>query len=478
MNFFSLEFILLFASSLALVWLAGAFTGRLFSEKAGQQARNCVLIAASLVFIGWVDIMACIIVVLTAVMALVVTAEPVRQRFGKGAQTAGIVLALGALAAFKYFDFFIDSFCSVFGLDDPGTLVLYVPLGISYFSFSVISFICDSYAGKMPQKAGLPDMILYMVFFPKFLAGPIVKAADFWEQLQQNHQLSLRRLERGIQIFLLGMFKKNVIADHLSVFVNDVFAAPAAYNTATIWLAVISYTLQLYFDFSGYSDMAIGCAAMLGFDFKRNFNMPFAAGSIQEFWRRWHISLSTWFRDYLYIPLGGNRKGKMRTGINKSIVFLLTGLWHGASWTFVVWGMIHGVFMLLETYVISPSKWRIKPLRHIYTMFVVVFAFMIFRAPDMDTALAMAKGMFLPQEGIFQPYLWTFAAIMLLASAIVVIYLRGRSRGGVQGGREMAAFYPCLDLGKFGNLVIFWTVVIFILMLAYTGSSPFVYAQF
>jgi len=251
---------------------------------------------------------------------------------------------------------------------------------------------------------------------------------------------------------------------------------PSIFDSATLWLAVISYTLQLYFDFSGYSDMAIGCAAMFGYDFKRNFDMPFAAGSIQDFWRRWHISLSTWFRDYLYIPLGGNRKGKVRTGINKSIVFLCTGLWHGANWTFICWGVIHGIFMLLETYkVIQPDRWKIKPLRYIYTMSVVVIAFTIFRASSMSAALEILKGLIVFRDGVSQPFTWTFVAILLLAAAMVVIRLRNKEP--INGSR-MRGFYPNLNLDRFVSLLAIWLTVLAIISFANMGATGFIYAQF
>lgn len=479
MSFFSPEFIILFVSAAVILWITDKLLGRFISDKAVQKITNWLLIIASFLFVGAVDLKACFIILTTAVAACLLTCRVVRgSRFGKAAKIAGVVLAIGALAIFKYFNFFIDSICGLFNIDDPGALVVYVPIGISYFSFSVVSFISDRYNGKIDDRVSFDELLLYIIFFPKFLAGPIVKASDFFCQVKSRRAMTLMNLQRGIQIFVLGMFKKNVIADHLGVFVNDVFYAPSAYNTFTVWLAVISYTLQLYFDFSGYSDMAIGCAEILGFSFKRNFNMPFAAESIQDFWRRWHISLSTWFRDYLYIPLGGNRKGKLRTGINKSIVFLLTGLWHGANWTFICWGILHGVFMLLETYnIINPKKWKFRPLRYIYTMFVVVFAFMIFRASDMSNAIAVAKVMFIPQAGINQPHSWTFFALALLIASIVVIYLHNKKEQG-EKATEITAFYPCLDLTKFRNLIVFWTVVAFIIMLAYTGASPFVYAQF
>lgn len=461
-----------------MVWVSDRLLGRFFSAKFAEKTTNWILIIASFIFVSAVDIRACMIILITALAACILTGEKIRARFGRAAKITGIVLAAGALVIFKYFDFFIDSICRVFSITDPGTLILYVPLGISYFSFSVISFICDRYNGKIEDKVSFDRLLLYIVFFPKFLAGPIIKADDFFGQLKKRHPVTLINLQRGIQIFVLGMFKKNVIADHLGSFVNDVFFSPSAYSTFTVWLAVISYTLQLYFDFSGYSDMAIGCAEILGFKFGRNFNMPFAADSIQDFWRRWHISLSTWFRDYIYIPLGGNRKGKLRTGLNKSIVFLLTGLWHGANWTFVCWGILHGIFMLLETYnIINPKKWRIKPLKYIYTLFVVVFAFMIFRASDMANAFAIAKIMFVPHAGINHPYSWTFFAIAILIASIIVIYYHNRKNSPGESSK-ITAFYPCLDLSKFGSMVIFWTAVAFILMLAYTGSSHFVYAQF
>ena len=259
----------------------------------------------------------------------------------------GVGTPLAVLGIFKYYDFFVTSFCDVFHLT-PGVLNLILPVGISFYTFQALSYTIDVYTGKIEKEKSFLQFALYLSFFPQLVAGPIVKASEFLPQLKENRKVTLAGLESGIQIFVFGMFKKVVLADNISVFVDEVYRSPQIFGSGTVALAVAAYAIQIYMDFSGYSDMAIGLGKMFGFHINENFNYPYIATSIKDFWRRWHISLSTWFKEYLYIPLGGNREGKFKTYRNLMIVFFMTGLWHGASWNFVVWGLFHGVFLVLE----------------------------------------------------------------------------------------------------------------------------------
>ncbi len=277
-----------------------------------------------------------------------------------------------------------------------------------------------------------------------------------------------------MRLFAFPLFKKIVLADHLSVFVDDVFAIPAAFHWATIVLAAIAYPIQVYFDFSGYSDMAIGCAKCLGYDFNRNFNLPYISQSITEFWRRWHISLSTWLREYLYIPLGGNRKGKPRQYINLMLTMLLGGLWHGASWTYVFWGGLNGLGLCVEKFCgVKNRTGFARAIRIAGTFLFFAFTMVFFRAESFPCAWAVIRGIVTLQKGIRQPFVWAFISIAFLAAASEAAERRARKAGtGTEG------FYPVLDLSSVWGLTVFFVELGLILALAYTGENPFVYFQF
>ena len=223
-----------------------------------------------------------------------------------------------------------------------------LPIGISFFTFQALSYVIDVYRGQVKAQKNYGSMLLYISFFPQLIAGPIVKYHDIEQQIS-NRTTDVKEIAAGFRRFIVGLSKKVLLSNTAALAADAVFAAELSQvNILSAWIGAVSYLFQIYFDFSGYSDMAIGLGHMFGFTFQENFNYPYISGSVQEFWRRWHISLSTWFKEYLYIPLGGNRKGAARTYMNKLIVFFCTGLWHGANWTFVVWGLYHGLFLLLE----------------------------------------------------------------------------------------------------------------------------------
>lgn len=273
-----------------------------------------------------------------------------------------VVFLVAFLGVFKYLNFFVSSVMAVFG-HSWTTVNIILPIGISFYVFSAIGYILDVSWGIIPAEKSFLDMALYMSFFPKLVCGPIVSARDLLPQLKEDKRVSWKNIEIGIQIFVFGMFKKFLLADRLALFVNDTFAAPAAYGTLTIWLAVFSYYIQLYFDFSGYSDMAIGVFKIFGYDVKQNFNLPFVARNISDFWDRWHISLSTWLNEYVFNPLSIYFKRKVArlpkekrskykmlpTYAALLITFLVSGLWHGAGFTFIVWGLCHGVYSVIHS---------------------------------------------------------------------------------------------------------------------------------
>jgi alginate O-acetyltransferase complex protein AlgI len=314
-----------------------------------------------------------------------------------------LALNIGFLVYFKYANFMtaqVSQAMSALGFGQITLPEIALPIGISFFTFQKISYIVDVYRRHTRAMTNVLDFALYVAMFPQLVAGPIVRFKDIWDQLK-HRQETWEQFQHGALRFCWGLGKKVLVADACGQIADAVFnLSPGSLDTKTAWLGAIAYTMQIYFDFSAYSDMAIGLARMFGFELLENFQRPYAAASITEFWRRWHISLSRWFRDYLYFPLGGNRKGSGRTYANLLVVFCLCGLWHGANWTFLVWGLYHGFFLILERI----GKWRDvstgygHACRRILTMVVVVFGWVVFRSDSLSEALVFIKAMVLPSR--------------------------------------------------------------------------------
>lgn len=331
-------------------------------------------------------------------------------RTRKGWLLFSLITNLGLLGYFKYADFFVQSFSDLLGVQTRYLNIL-LPVGISFYTFKTLSYVIDVYRREMPASHSLWRYAMFVTYFPELVAGPIVRASVFLPQMTRSLRPSWPRAWVGSQAVLLGFTKKLVIADRLAPFVDTIFAAPANYSSATVLSAVIAYSLQIYCDFSGYSDIAIGVSRIIGYDLPENFNMPYAATSITDFWRRWHMTLSQWLRDYLYIPLGGNRKGKWRTYLNLFITMLLGGLWHGANWTFVFWGFLHGVGLAVhKARQDRIQQGRSKPLPPVLgwllTYAFVCFAWVFFRAQDFATAMVVLRKVFwLDPAGVGHFYL-------------------------------------------------------------------------
>ncbi|MBI2432504.1 MAG: MBOAT family protein, partial [Candidatus Hydrogenedentes bacterium] len=330
------------------------------------RGKNAFLLGASLIFYAWGEptyvaiIFASILINYTAGLLLARTLPPQAARTvpgtGRAAKAvliAAVALNLGMLAFFKYFHFIVENMNLVLRLVWPTaqwhpSFTVALPLGISFFTFQAFSYTIDVYRRDTPATANLINFAAYITMFPQLVAGPIVRYVDVARELI-HRQITLPACSYGVRRFIFGLGKKMLVANEMGYIADQVFDIPANELTPSMaWLGIVAYTLQIYFDFSGYSDMAIGMGRMLGFNFLENFTHPYAADSIRDFWRRWHISLSTWFRDYLYIPLGGNKASRWKTYRNLLLVFFLCGLWHGASWSFVIWGLYHGVFLVLE----------------------------------------------------------------------------------------------------------------------------------
>ncbi|HPB02007.1 MAG: MBOAT family protein [Bacteroidales bacterium] len=342
-----------------------------------------------------------------------------------------VVVTLGFLAYYKYTNFFIDNFSLISGQQFEAADI-FLPVGISFYTFQILSYVFDVYRGDLEPEKDFFNYAFYITFFPQLVAGPIVRASQFLPQLKGHITIHPDEVQKGFFLIMQGLFKKAVLADYVSQYNDLIFNAPGTYSGFENLMAVYGYTLQIYCDFSGYSDMAIGIGKMMGFDLGINFNKPYQSLSITEFWRRWHISLSSWLRDYLYIPLGGNRKGKLRTYINLFITMLLGGLWHGPSWQFVFWGGMHGVGLaihkLWKTYVMPgeiDSKWGSR----IYTFFAwfitfhfVVFLWIFFRAQSFELAWEMIGQIFGAMDWAYLQPFWSvrhiFVVMLIIGIAI------------------------------------------------------------
>ncbi len=327
--------------------------------------------------------------------------EAKKRRLSKIVLISSIIGNLTVLGFFKYFNFGIDSLNSFFQIIGLGSDSLIrvaqitLPLGISFYTFQSMSYTIDIYKGEVPATKNIINYLSFVTLFPQLVAGPIVRYSDIAKQLIER-VVTYEKFYIGIKRFIIGLAKKILIANTVGAVADTIFSLSATNMSFGIaWIGIICYTLQIFFDFSGYSDMAIGLGKMIGFDFLENFNYPYISKSIREFWRRWHISLSTWFRDYLYIPLGGNKMGKIRNYFNLFLVFLLCGLWHGASWIFVIWGCWHGIFLVLERTVIGKFLDKQKLIfQHIYTLLIITIGWVFFRANTLSHALDFLKNMF------------------------------------------------------------------------------------
>lgn len=385
----------------------------------GIRAKNALLLIASLIFYAFGQPVYLPLLLLSVLLNYVCG----RMAAGKHARL-GVALAviggIGMLAVFKYADFLIGSLNSAFGLALPLTGIA-LPIGISFFTFQGLSYVIDVYRDRTVVSRSFVKVLLYIAYFPQLIAGPIVKYHDIEKEID-DRRTTPQETAHGIRRFICGLSKKLLLSNAMGRMADAVFTLPAGeIGMFAAWMGAICYTLQIYFDFSGYSDMAIGMGRMFGFHFQENFNYPYTATTIKEFWRRWHISLSTWFRDYLYVPLGGNRKGRGRTWVNRFLVFFATGLWHGASWNFVLWGLWHGTFSVLEDSGVLPvQRLRGRLAGRIYTLLVVVLGFTLFRADTLTQAGAMFSAMF---TGVGLNWAGTAAVCALLTPSFLLCLL-------------------------------------------------------
>ena len=446
------------------------------------RACNIILVILSLFFYAWGEPVFILVMLLSVFVNYLLALPALRCRDKDGILkrtllTLSIVFNLTLLILFKYAGFIVTSLNTVTGMSLPVPQIL-LPVGISFFTFQTMSYVIDVYRGRCQVQKNIGKFTLYVSFFPQLIAGPIIKYHDIEKQLDCRSTDSFG-IAGGIRRFIVGLSKKILIANSLGCIVDDIYSLEGSdMNILLAWIAAILYSLQIYFDFSGYSDMAIGLGKMAGFRIPENFNYPFTALSLRDFWKRWHISLTTWFREYVYIPLGGNRKGEVRTGINKMAVFLLTGIWHGAMWTFVLWGVFHGVFQLLETYFIRPEKWK-KPLAYIYTMVVVAIGFSIFRAESLGQAASILKALFFgygfTDAGVIMLQgLFTLFNGVIFAAAILAMTPAVRNWIDILNKKQRARNYVvCM---KYAASVVLMALCM--MSLASSSYNPFIYFRF
>ena len=479
MVFNSLPFAVFFAIVCGLMALTNLNKIKALLPWPVNSLRHVLLLLASYVFYGWWNWKCCFLMLGLTVVAYVCAAA--YEKDGRKLWvTLGVIAPLVILGIFKYFNFFVDSFCALLGLSRAGSLNILLPVGISFYTFQSLSYTIDVYRGKLPAEKSFVNVALYIAFFPQLVAGPIVKAGEYLPQLREDRNISLSNLQQGVQCFVLGLFKKVVLADNISVFVDAVYDCPAAFHAVTVLLAVAAYSIQIYCDFSGYSDMAVGCAKCLGYDLPRNFNLPYISKNVTEFWKRWHISLSTWLMEYLYFPLGGNRKGTVRRYINLMLTRLIGGLWHGASWTFVAWGGLHGLALCVHKLFLKAAQGREKKgnpflsaLSVLGTFCFVSLCWVFFRAGDFVTAMRVFQAIFTWQQGVIHLSSWAILGLSCVALATLAAVLRSRKLGGPIDG-----FYPRVKLSTIPGLLVFFLFVGLTLGLAYTGENPFIYFQF
>ena len=438
--------------------------------------RNAVLLLASLIFYAWGEPKYVLLMLASILSGYGFGLLQERYRGQKGAKLfcgLSVAVSLSFLLYFKYADFFLENFNAATGLGVP-LLHIALPIGISFYTFQIISYTVDVYRGEPAQK-NLIHLAAYVAMFPQLIAGPIVRYSDIAQQLEhRSHSTALAA--EGVRRFLIGLGKKILIANQLGELCS-VFRASDEKSVLFYWLYAVAFALHIYFYFSGYSDMAIGLGKVFGFHFLENFNYPYISASITEFWRRWHMSLGTWFRDYVYIPLGGNRVGRARQLLNILVVWMLTGFWHGAAWNFVVWGLMFAVLLIMEKLWLLKPLSKCRPLAHLYVVFFVVISFVIFNAENMGQALSDIGGLF-GAGGI--PLVSAEAVYCLRSFALVLILAVFGAPPLLRNGLVRLSQYP--TAGKVLNALEPFTL--FILLLVMTGYlvdgsfNPFLYFRF
>lgn len=462
---------MIFASGAFLYWFLPAFLAIYYVSP--RAVRSFVIAAASYVFYGWwrPDFVALMLISTVVDFAcgrwIVAARSGGRAGAGKPWLLLSVVVNLGLLGYFKYANFGIESMNAILlacGADGVTWTKVVLPVGISFYTFQTMSYTIDVYRGTAPAVGRFRDFMCYVAMFPQLVAGPIVRYHDIASQLRSREH-SWARFYQGVLLFQCGLVKKVLIGDVLDPVAEAAFDG-ATPQTLDAWLGISAYTLQIYFDFSGYSDMAIGLGLMLGFRLPVNFDGPYRSKSITEFWRRWHISLSSWLRDYLYVPLGGNRKGPIRTYVNLALTMLLGGFWHGANWTFIAWGAWHGLWLIIERAKGRAAIWSglPGPLALVPCLLVVMAGWVWFRAPDLDAALLYFGVLF--GDGGEPAVFLTRLQVTAMVAGVLIVFLFRTSQ--VQSARDRLGWVVAIQI----------LFLITVLQLHTQDHVPFLYFQF
>ena len=471
MYFSSMTFLWIFLPATLLLYLLAERFQRIALE-------NFVLLSASLIFYAWGEPFYIFLLLFSVLMNYVFgrLLEAERPRFRKWILACGVLSNLGLLAFFKYFNFFAGYINRFLGQDAVPLSEFTLPLGISFYTFQAMSYVIDVYRKEVTAQRNFFSLLLYISLFPQLVAGPIVKYKDIEEQIKYRTKTDAKRAY-GVKRFIYGLGKKVLISNVMGKYVDMVLAFETKQlSTGLMWLVMIMYAFQIYYDFSGYSDMAIGLGSMFGFDFKENFHYPYISKSVREFWTRWHISLSTWFKEYVYIPLGGNRNGKWRTYRNLFLVFLLTGFWHGAGLNFVFWGIFHGCFMVLERIGFGKllEKKPFKIFNHIYMAVTVVCIWTLFRIESMKAAGEYLKGMFIYQRGEYNLFSCINPEIILLL--VTAFLLCGVLQTAVPRLKE--ALYQKEKVSAVESVGLLAILLLCVVTLSSNSYNPFIYFRF
>lgn len=470
-------------SSLIFLFLVLPITLTVYYLLKGR-LRNIWIVFVSIFFYSW-GAPKYIFVVLLAMGIDFIVAKWIHKTSGvskKWVLFFGVSINVAALLYFKYFNFFVDNINILLGNSGYNTIRVArvaLPIGISFFTFHEISYLVDVYRAKKMPFRNISDYALYILFFPQLVAGPIIRFNEISEQIADYYRsISIEDKLFGFIRFVIGLSKKVLIANVCGTYADEVFALESnSISTSTAWIGALAYTMQIYFDFSGYSDMAIGIARMLGFIFPENFNAPYISGSITEFWRRWHISLSRWIRDYLYIALGGNRVSTSRMYFNLVLCFLVSGFWHGAEWTFILWGAYHGLFLILDKLFLLKLVTNFGKIPSVlFTFLLTLFGWVIFRSSSLDFAIAYIGKMCNPATSVNKIAMTTEFRYTLTFAAIVVFLPISE-----KGKRLMERLYS--DNWSGFKLFLFVLFVFFLFMLSVgsisvTGFNPFIYFRF
>lgn len=438
--------------------------------------RNITLLIFSLIFYAWGEPIYVLLMLVSIIVNYFIALKIEKSSKNKRKlMVADVIFNLAIIGFFKYGNFIIQNINLIFH-SDISQMQLGLPIGISFYTFQILSYVIDVYKRKVPAQKNIINLGMYITLFPQLIAGPIVRYETIADEIE-NRKETFDQVYSGIRRFIVGLAKKVLIANQMALIADTIYGGDiSSTGTVSLWIAAFAYTLQIYFDFSGYSDMAIGLGKVFGFHFLENFNYPYIAKSITDFWRRWHISLSTWFRDYVYIPLGGNRVGKLKWLRNILIVWILTGLWHGASWNFILWGLYYGILLILEKVFLGKVIEKLpKILQHIYTLFFVIIGWVIFRIEDFSQIGIIIQKMFVWQSsGVLDNIILNFDIFSSLPYAIIgIIACMPIVPKIKEKMRNSGILYSTAT-----NVIVYSMFIISICFLLSATYNPFIYFRF